>query len=156
MQKNNDPEIVVMDRRIADTLVQYARIGASEAGTDIESEERHIRKFNAAVSDDHQTAINRRRETFDEGKRAVQKLLSTHSGNPIYMKVAREVLGVVRLVGPVRGNKVHLRVHDLLTEKFEEVHVDEVFAELPEGYRKHEMGKWKGRYVSNTKTVDPY
>lgn len=156
MLKNNNPEIVVMDRRISDTLLHYARIGASEVGTDIESEERHIRKFNTAVSDDHQTAINRRRETFNEGKMAVRKLLSTHSGNPIYMKVAREVLGVVRLVGIVRGSKVHVRVHDLLTEQFDEVHIDEVFAELPEGYRKHEIGKWKGRYVANTKVVDPY
>lgn len=156
MQKNNNPEIVVMDRRIADSLLHYARIGASEAGSDIDSEERHIRKFNTAVSADHQAAINREREIFNEGKKAVQKLLSTHSGNPVYMKVAREVLAVVRLVGVVRGSKVHVRVHDLLTEKFEEVHIDELFAELPEGYRKHEIGRWKGRYVSNTKVVDPY
>lgn len=153
MERNTDPEIVVMDKGVADMLIHYARIGASEAGSCTKELERHIRKFNVPVSEEHQAAIYRRRTEFRQDQQRVKDLIRTNGGKTVFMKVAAGVLAPVRLLSVVKGSKVHVRVHDPLIEKIEEVRIDEVFAELPPEYRIHQIGRWKGRFVHNEKTI---
>ena len=156
MERNLKSGIVVMDRDIYNTLRHYAAIGASEAGGCIEHVEKHVRRWNAEVSDDYQLARHRQRETFEKGKAAVQALLRSHCGKTVFIKTAREVLSEARLLSAVKGNKLWVRVEDSLDDKVKELHISEVFAELPEGYRKHMIGRWAGQYVSSTKEVDQY
>lgn len=154
MERNNDPEIVVIERGIANTLMHYARIGAYEAGADIDDLERHVRKFNTPVSDAHQEEINRQRQQFRADRKAVTDLIRTNLGKTVFVKTAKYVLTPMRFLSRAGGSKTHVRVHDPLEEKIHDsIPVSEVFAELPEGYRIHQMGRWKGSFVHNEKTI---
>jgi hypothetical protein len=154
MIRNNDPEIVVIERGIANSLIHYARIGAMEAGADISDLERHVRKFNTPVSDAHQEEINRARQQFRADRKAVTDLIRTNLGKTVFVVTDKYVLTPMRFLSRTAGSKTHVRVHDPRSERvIDGVPIGGVFAELPEGYRIHEIGRWKGCFVHNEKTI---
>jgi hypothetical protein len=155
MEVNKNPDIVVMDRRMADLLLHYAAIGASEAGDDIAPLERHVRRFNAPVSADYQKEQDAKRALYKQQQQAVKDLLRTHAGETVYMHLNKYVLAPVKLLSVSKGNKIAVRVYDQFTNRFDdEVPMDRIVAELPADYRAHEYGCWKGRWVHNSKNVD--
>lgn len=157
MNRNTNPNIVVMDRKIADSLMHYARIGAAEAGSDVEAECRHVRRFNAPVSEEHQRQLEQERTDLRAKQQRVKDLLRTHAGKQVWHLVYPLVYSPVKLLSVAKGNKTSVRIHDAVVERVSEyVDIDSVLAELPEGYRLHEMGQWKGRYVANNKMVGSY
>jgi hypothetical protein len=155
MKRNEDPNIVVMDRRVAEQLMHFAKIGAYEAGDDISNLERHVRRFNAPVAADYQQQQDQAREEFRQKQQRVKDLLRTHAGETVYICVEHaKVLTPVKLLSVSKGNKGAVRTYNQMTHLYrEEVDIERVHTEVPADYRPHEWGSWKGRFVHNSKTV---
>lgn len=154
MERNKDPDVIIMDRRVYDTLLHYANIGISEAGGDIDSELCHIRKFNPVVSAEHRKAIEDDRAKKKKACWDAKTLLSTHCGEEVYLRHDSTLIAPVTLKGLGKDGHPWLTIIQTYPRRLEtQTHVSQLMAEVPEGYRLHRVGKYEGCYIHNDRQV---
>lgn len=154
MERNKDPDVIIMDRRVYDTLIHYANIGVSEAGGDLDSEKCHIRKFNPVVGAEHRKQLDDAKELDKKHRRLAVVLLNSHAGEKVFVQRDPTMIAEVELLRINQKDPTFVFVKDPITSRHEQqVHIQRVMTELPEGYRLHRIGKYEGRYIHNDRTV---
>jgi len=110
MEKNENPNIVVMDKDIYQKLLSAARIGAAEQNLDLKPILKHVAKFNVVQKRLNQLARECNRTTFVELRDKVRDLLKRKQGKTVYYRQTENHYLLVTLVGPAPNSKIAVRV----------------------------------------------
>lgn len=156
MERNLDPDVAILNASQLEDLLYYARIGGMEAGRpeDVKLLEKHIRKWNPHIAQQYRQEAAAQRAALTARRRKVNELLSTHMGKPVYLATHTGVYAQVKLIA--RGStKETVTLDDpYRLIRHNDISIESVRADLPAGYRLHQVGKWEQRYVSDRLLVD--
>jgi len=154
MERNTDPDVVVINRSNFDLLVHYARIGSYEAtgsGEEVEEIERHARKWNTPIMNESKEQAEKRRAEDKRLRERLKKLLAYTDRRNTFYQIEEHVVGGFRVMSRSDEGKHLIRGYDTLTKKILNIPIDKVFIDLPDGYRPHQIGKYAGQFVHHEK-----
>lgn len=151
MERNLDPDVAILNTSQLETLLFYARIGGFEAGRpeEVKLLEKHVRKWNPHIAQQYRQEAAARRAELTARRRKVTELLNTHMGKPVYLATHTGVYTQVKLIA--RGSTKEMVTLDdpYRLIRHTDIPIESVRADLPSGYRLHQVGKWEQRYVSD-------
>ncbi len=155
MEKNKNPEIMVMDARRFAELMCLAEIGASECGRQdvLNRLSRHIRHFNIPIAQGLKEDLKEKRKQYLEKRALIRKLISEHHGKDVFIKESDGCYKPAVLLGRGLLSKETVRVKSFVLGQSGavtkmDVHVGHIATSKPAGFQFCVGGKWKNTYIN--------
>lgn len=110
MEKNKNPNIVVMDKDMYQKLLNAARIGAAEQNLDLRPIRKHVAKFNTAIAAHVAWSRQNNQLARQNTKEKVYDLVKRKQGQTLYHKQSETMYAPVTLLCRHPHSKYAVRV----------------------------------------------
>lgn len=153
MERNYDDSIVILDKDQYATLHALATLGARESENKhrMRGIERHVAKFNAALTNFSATKHQEQRQARRREKELRRTLIRSHQGKIVYVEETVGTLTQFWLAGRDSSSRHQLRVWGWSFLERKTIHrsVDpsRIILEIPEDYVEFKLDGWRGSYV---------
>lgn len=143
--RNDNPKIVVMDRRAYDRIIRLAWAGVGEVGgqESLDGTEKSIRKVNSNLMREYEERVDQVARRHQEEVDKTRILLRDYTGKEVYLVGSSVIWTPQTLVGPSPTSDVHVVV-----DVKGHVHISNIRTEIPEGWTLVGAGhQWEGCWV---------
>lgn len=154
MEKNHDPQIVVMDIARYQELMQLAEYGASDSGQLGKLKEllKHIRRFNTPIGTAFQEGIKEEQKKYLEVRSLIKELISKYQGKEVFVKQSRGCYKPAILIGRSLHSKELIQIETFRLGESDtllrmDVRPNDIVTSIPSHFQLCVGGKWKNTYI---------
>lgn len=156
MDKNLNPNIVIMDRDQFRVLSQLAEIGHNESGAgDMKALRKHIRHFNPHIAAAYEENRKRERQKLFDNIAKARALLRDKQGKEVFVRDGQDVYipGILKGRGVENRYSVRVEYRSNIQQKtvVNELPIWNVAAAVPDGLAFVSEGYWAGNWMKQIK-----